>query len=146
MSWQTRPGPRGFTLVELMITVAILGIVAAIAIPTYKSQVQKARRSDAQQYLSETLVRQEDFYARNRHYTDNATGIGYDTADLLTPEEHYRIGFNACGAGLTECVEITANAGGSGTTGTQTDDRQGGVDCSTLILNSSGNRTPIACW
>lgn len=129
-----------------MITVAILGIVAAIAIPTYKSQVQKARRSDAQQYLSETLVRQEDFYARNRRYTDNATRLGYDAADLLTPEEHYRIGFSACGAGLNECVEITADAEGSGTTKKQADDQQGGVDCSTLSLNSRGNRTPIACW
>ena len=57
---------RGFTLIELMIAVAILGIIAAIAYPSYLDQVRKSKRSDAQSALLQAANRQERFLNESR--------------------------------------------------------------------------------
>lgn len=69
---------RGFTLIELMITVAIVGILAAIAYPSYTASVQKSRRADAQVALMEIAQREESYFLRNRSYGDT-TALGYST-------------------------------------------------------------------
>lgn len=68
---------KGFTLIEMMITVAIVGILAAIAYPSYTAQVQKSRRADAQVTLMEITQRQESYFLRNRSYTSDLTDLGY---------------------------------------------------------------------
>jgi len=60
----------GFTLVELMIVVAIIGVLAAIAYPSYDRYVTKARRSDAQQLLTEIYAKQGQYLLDARSYTD----------------------------------------------------------------------------
>lgn len=64
----------GFTLIELMITVAIVGILAAIAYPSYQEQVRKGRRADAMAQLV-TLAQ-----AYERYYTSNNTYVGFFAA------------------------------------------------------------------
>lgn len=59
---------RGFTLVELMIVVAIVGILAAVAVPAYQGSVQKSRRSDAKMALSALQLLQEKYRANNASY------------------------------------------------------------------------------
>ena len=59
---------RGFTLIELMITVVIISIIAAIAYPSYIDSVRKARRADAQAHMLELASFMERFYTENNRY------------------------------------------------------------------------------
>jgi len=70
----------GFTLTELMITVAIAAILAAIAYPSYTQYVMRARRSDAKTALLDLAARQERIFSIQNQYTNNAATLGYSTA------------------------------------------------------------------
>ncbi|MEH6395263.1 type IV pilin protein [Pseudoalteromonas sp.] len=73
----------GFTLIELMITVAILGIIASIALPSYFEHVKRTARTEAITSLLDAANRQEQFFVDNRQYTTNLDNIG-----VVTPTEH----------------------------------------------------------
>ena len=71
----TRNRTRGFTLLEVMIVVVIVGVLAAIALPAYQSQVRKSNRSAAQQFMQDVALREQQIMMDQRGYvpvTDTA--------------------------------------------------------------------------
>ena len=76
---------RGFTIIELMIAVAIIAILAAIALPAYNDYTQRAKITEAFTALSDFRVRMEQFYQDNRRYD----GAGLDGCGVAGPNSRY---------------------------------------------------------
>jgi len=146
----------GFTLIELMIVIVIIGILAAIAYPNYQEYLLKSGRSDGHAKLMQVMQTQERFYSQNQSYTDNlgATAAGNpglafpgtaEDAPVISDEQRYSIAAEVCAVGtpLTRCVRLVATA-----VGPQVADAQ----CGNLSLDSrgvkgeSGTGTVQACW
>jgi type IV pilus assembly protein PilE len=72
--------PRGYTLTEVLIVIAIVAIIAAFAFPNYTQQLQRSRRTDAMEALLEIAGEQEKFYLRNNAYTDSLADLGFTKA------------------------------------------------------------------
>ncbi len=68
---------RGFTLIEILVVVAIIGVLAVIAVPSYRNSIIASNRSVAQAALLDLANRQEQFYLDNRTYTSDLTDLGY---------------------------------------------------------------------
>ena len=127
----------GFTLVELMVTLVVIAILSAIALPIYRSHVIDARRSAAQAILFDALARQEQFFLSNKSYTATVGGGGLEI-DTTSDDGAYQISVLAATAAcpIANCFVLQAAPQGA-----QTED-----SCGTLSLDSEGNRTPAACW
>ncbi len=123
----------GFTLVELVIVITIIGILAAIAVPAYNESVTKARRADAQSALMDIMAKQERYFTENNTYTTNLAAL---SADTTSPEGFYNITAAACGSGIDACVKLTATPPASSP---QHDDGP-------LTLDSRGVKTPASAW
>lgn len=79
-SKSSRSGACGFTLVELMVVVAIVGILTAVAIPAYNQSIRKSRRTDAKSALLDLAGREERYYNTNGNlYTATAASLGYNS-------------------------------------------------------------------
>lgn len=91
--------PKGFTLIELMIVVAIIGILATIAYPSYQDQVRKSRRASAMIAVEEVAQAQERNRSLNMAYTATLTDLtGISSVDLAnnkTSDDHYTIAITA---------------------------------------------------
>lgn len=76
----------GFTLIELVITMVIAAILAAVAIPAYSSYVRKAQRTEAKTALLDIASLEERYYSTNNQYSQAPADLGYTatTANTLT--------------------------------------------------------------
>lgn len=146
-----RAGSRtqgGITLLELMIVVAVVGILAAIAYPSYQDSVRKSNRAEAKALLADAAARQERHFSDCNSYTDVIVAPGGCTGC-------------ACGLGFTSTdsengfYTLTAGAGPSGDLATSfamTATAQGrqaaDAQCATFTINSLGQKTASGadCW
>ena len=131
ISTRRRSCSAGFTLVELLIAVAIVTILAAIALPSYEQTLQRARRSEAREALSDFAARQEQYFLDNKAYSTTVAALGRSAA---TENGYFVISIPAANA-LTYTLRATAQA-------PQNKD----TDCATMEFTSRGNKTPADCW
>ncbi|WP_396269784.1 type IV pilin protein [Ideonella sp.] len=130
--------PKGFTLIELMIVVAIVGILATVAFPSFNSYLVKSRRAEAKAMLQQVAMWMERNQAATYRYDrdlengsiNNArlTALGFDRTPA-TGTMHYQIQFAAISA---NAFVVSATPQG----GQATDD----ATCGTLAISSSGLR------
>lgn len=124
---------RGFTLIELMIAVVVIGILASIAYPSYINYVTQARRSDAMATLLDLQSRQERWRVNNPAYATTLAELA--TFGALPTSNHYTFAISASTA-TAYTLQATA-------TGTQASKD---AACSPLGVNQLGTRTPDNCW
>ncbi|MGE8446880.1 MAG: type IV pilin protein [Comamonas sp.] len=138
-------GQHGFTLIELMIVVAIVAILAAIAMPAYDSYIRKSRRIDAKNAVLDLASRQERYYSTNNKYTESATDLGYSKFPAAVGSGNSFYTLNVSADDKTYTATATP-------TGTQTKD----VSCYSFTINQRGVRgnksatdaalTATDCW
>ncbi len=126
---------RGFTLIELMIVVAIIAILAAIAYPAYTQHMVKARRSAGASCLLEQAQFMERYYTTNMSYTGAALPGTPCTNELAT---HYSFAISAGPTATTYTVSATPQGAQASNDTT----------CGTLSVNQAGAKTPTTagCW
>ncbi len=129
---------HGFTLIELLIAVAIVGIIAAVAVPSYSAYVQKTRRTDATIFLVEAAGEQVRFQSENNIYADALDDLGYPDETMTTPEGLYRVSVRPDSATATafvlEAVPVADRP------------QAGDADCQILTITSTGVKAPAECW
>lgn len=127
---------RGFTLVELMVVVVIIGILAMVAYPSYQESITKTRRADGQGLALEILNSEERYYTENNTYTADLTDLGYGAANNIDSDKgFYKATAAACGGTTIDvCVIVTAAAQGAQATDGD------------LTINSRNVKTPSAKW
>ena len=125
---------------ELMVTVVIIGVLAAIAYPSYQNYARKARRSDAHSALLAMANAEEKFFLSNNQYAANPgqlnrqltgavylTDLGYYTLTLAAPVSSATV------------FSIVATAVPGGPQGNDT-------DCTVMSINHANQKTPANCW
>ena len=126
---------RGFTLIELVVVMAVAAILAAVAIPNYSQYVMRSHRSEAQAFISDVASRQSQFFLDRRTYAGTTAAL-----NLPVPPEvalRYTIAI-AVVAGPPAGFQVTATP-----IGAQATER-----CGVLTVDQANNRTAVGtrCW
>ena len=131
---------KGFTLVELMIVIAIVGLLAAVGYPSYMSHVQKGSRADAIDALLRLSQQMEKYYMVNNTYKDAVL------SDLMggttSPDGKYNLSFlGADGTGVPDLYGYMLKA-----TPVTTDANCGYLTLTSLGVKGTENGSVPACW
>lgn len=131
---------KGFTLIEVMITVVIVGILASIAYPSYTEYVLKSERAEGRAYLLSAMQAQERLYSQTMTYVDtmaNLTGI-----NAQSEHKKYSLSISKCGASADtkSCVVMSATP------------LRADIKCGILSIDSRGVKSATGtegvgyCW
>ncbi|HEU4777440.1 MAG TPA: type IV pilin protein [Telluria sp.] len=134
-----QPISRGFTLIELMMAVAIVGVLAAIAYPTYTDSIRKSNRASAKAKMTEIAQREGVFYSEataGATYTTDLALLQYGagTTEVLSETKGHSIKVAAGTGGIASSYTITATALRSETDA-----------CKSLTLDHLGTFGPAGC-
>lgn len=107
---------RGYTLIEMMIVVALLGIISAVAIPAYQGYVATGKEAEAKAGLSNIALLEEQSFAQNRTYAAGANAAALNAAIGFTAEAdtQYTWSVAAGGSGITTSFVATADGSANG--------------------------------
>jgi type IV pilus assembly protein PilE len=123
----------GFSLIELMIVVAVVAILSSVAYPSYQSHIRKSNRSAVQAFLMEVAARQQQRFLDVRSYAPSLTVLGMGASSDV--QARYEITV-ATVAGPPPTFTLTAAPKLS----------QASDSCGTITVTSTGARTPADCW
>jgi type IV pilus assembly protein PilE len=139
----------GYTLVELMVTCAVLAIIVGIAAPAYTSQMHKSRRADARNALLDLAGREERYLSTANSYTQNGALLGYTNLPIVVNNGFYQLSATVPDPNqplvLTSFI-LTATA-----IGAQASD----TDCASFTVNQLGQQAALnsaaannttTCW
>ena len=129
---------RGVTFIELLTVLVIIGILAAIAYPTYRDQVRRSNRTEARVALEQTAGALEKCYTRYMAYDDAAncpTANQFNGGATITTQR----GLYQVSAPTLNGTQFTVRADAQGAQATDT-------ACARIEMDQTGRRTPAGCW
>jgi type IV pilus assembly protein PilE len=151
---------RGFTLIELMVTIVIAATLLSIAVPSYMQQIRKSRRTEARAALLDLAGREERFYSTNNTYSQQPADLGYPGKfPQNVGSGYYSVNVVAAAAGAcpgaaagatATCMTYSLTAQPT-TLGNQQKDTQ----CATFTLIQTGQQSSVSttgvdtsstCW
>lgn len=133
---RTKHAERGFTLIELMIAVAVIGILIAVALPSYDSAMRKSHRGEAQAVLMDIATRQQQMLVDTRKYV--ATVEDLHTSVPTRVSARYTIAISL-GSGPKPTFTATATPIGEQA-------KDGGSCAPLLSIDQNGTKLPAGCW
>ncbi len=126
---QSKPPHKqhGLTLVELMIVLVVVGILAALVMPSFSDSVRESHRQDAQKTMLQLKLQQESYRLDNTSYASSAE-LGMPASDRFT--------FTVENVSATTFTLVATAKG----------EQLKDTDCTTMRLSQSMDKTPAACW
>jgi type IV pilus assembly protein PilE len=134
----------GFTLIEPMIVIVVIGVLVTIGIPSYRQYSMRAQRTEAKSALLLVATAQERFYLQNNTYTNDLAALGFPTGQ----SENGVYTLAVAGASTTAYTATATPTAGGGTNGV---DQTRDADCASFTVDAQGIRTaapnPVGnCW
>ena len=130
---------RGFTLIELMIVVAVIAILAGVALSSYQKQVRKSRRAEAKQGITDVSLREEKWRSNNTNYLGtDSTALNKTTFGAMPNPTWYTIAITTAESPANYTITATPKA-----------DQAKDTTCGTLTWTSTAGtvvKTPTGCW
>ncbi len=138
----------GFTLIELMVVIAIVALLVMVAMPSFQGQIRKTKRSIGKAELMSVIARQEQFFANNKQYATDLTDLGYIANPYAIDRDSVELAVTASGRIYT--IQLSAATATAFTLQAVPQlDQAKDTLCGTLQITSTGVKTATGsgdCW